>query len=258
MSLWPAVLMYHRVVPDQCPPDPTGNSIHAKDFDRQLTTLLRAGFNCVSLSTIATALAEPERLLLLPERPFSITFDDGYRDNHQYAWPILRRHGLTATIFLVTDWIGDFNGFDRELELDPVPMLTAAQIREMHLAGIDFGSHTCSHPANLSLLAEPALQHELVDSRSAVETVLGARCFDFSYPHGRLDSRVEAAVGRAGYELACGAVGSRLARYCLSRVDAARWTGRALLIGLVERELRRLVQRRAPEVEMGDGSQLAS
>ena len=224
--------MYHRVVDRLDAPDPTGNSITAGAFESQLRWFLRRRYTCIPLPAIAAAESS------LPDRAFAITFDDGYRDNYEVAWPILRRCGLAATIFLVTDCIGRVNEFDRGVGPYPVPMLGDSQIREMHAAGIDFGSHTCSHPDDLTALSGATLTHELVDSKRTIESMLDATCTAFCYPHGKQDAAVEAAVKNAGYAVATGAVGTRLTRYGLSRLDAARWTGATLRVGLMEREVK--------------------
>ena len=75
------------------------------------------------------------------EQTVVITFDDGYRDFYTEAFPVLNRHSYSATVFLPTAYIGEsprkFNG--REC-------LTWSQVRELKTAGIDFGSHTVTHP----------------------------------------------------------------------------------------------------------------
>lgn len=236
MSRWVPILMYHRVVPKLDSPDFSGNSITAEHFEGQMSWLAGRGYTCLPVAAIASAIASGE-VDRLPARSFAITFDDGYRDNYECAWPVLRRYSFTATIFVVTDHIGGVNEFDRGLGIEPVRMLTSKQIRQMHAAGIDFGSHTCSHP-DLTLLTETALHHELIDSKCSVESLLDAPCYDFSYPHGKHNAGVEAAVERAGYALACGTVGTRLAPFWLSRMDAARRTGRKFVAGLMERDLK--------------------
>lgn len=232
------ILMYHRVVERIESPDPTGNSITARAFERQLQWLLSRRYQCVPLAAMAAMGEHSHRETSHTDRVFAITFDDGYRDNYLVAWPILRTFGLTATIFLVTDCIGGVNEFDRHISPIPVEMLTAPDIRQMHAEGIEFGSHTCSHPADLTRLPTPALEHELVESKRAIESMLDKPCTAFSYPHGKLNKNVEAAVQYSTYELACGAVGTRVDRFALSRLDAARWIGAAFTIGLMERELK--------------------
>ncbi len=77
-------------------------------------------------------------------------------------------------------------------------MLNAEQVREMHRAGIDFASHTCSHPASLVRLSDRDLERELVESRLTIRMLTGADVHHFSYPHSKLDGRVAAAVAAAG------------------------------------------------------------
>lgn len=238
MRPFPLILMYHRVVERLESRDPTGNTISVKDFEGQLRWLLSRRFSCVPLARIAAATADVERGRALPDRPFAITFDDGYRDNHRVAWPVLRGLGLTATVFVVTDCIGGANEFDREAGSYPVQMLTADEISEMNEGGIEFGSHTRTHPDDLTALPAGALEKELVDSRMAIEAMLRRRCVAFCYPHGRLNAGVEAAVEKAGYEYACAAVGTRVDRFALSRLDAARWRGGSIGIGVIEREMK--------------------
>ncbi len=93
------LLIYHRVHPqpgpfvlDTLPPDL---------FDRQMAHLSRA-YRVLSLEEIL----ERSRNGSLPNRAAAVTFDDGYADNFEHAYPVLRRHGIPAAIFLVSDCIG--------------------------------------------------------------------------------------------------------------------------------------------------------
>ncbi len=73
--------------------------------------------------------------------------------------------------------------------------------REMARSGIEFGSHTRTHPA-LTGVGDERLRRELSDSRAQIESELGRAAELFSYPHGEIDGRVREAVGRAGYRCA--------------------------------------------------------
>src|ERR1700687_3202340 len=216
---WLPILAYHRVVEGRPPFDPAGNCVTTETFESHLRWLAANGFSSVPLSALGDAFDNGGGL---PRRSVVLTFDGGYRDNSEFAWPLLKRHGFTATIFLVSDAIGGYNHFDADLPGDPVPMMSWEEVREMRLAGIAFGSHTCSHPPSLIALDDDRLRHEVEASKSAVEGSLDAPADQFSYPHDQLDSRVEAAVEAAGYGLACSGVGSRFSRYCLSRVSPPR------------------------------------
>lgn len=92
------VLMYHRVLPQQ---DPLQADTHtARIIDVQFKTLAR-WFKVLPLDEAANLLAEGR----LPPRAVSITFDDGYRDNHDIALPLLQKHGLTATFYVSSGFL---------------------------------------------------------------------------------------------------------------------------------------------------------
>lgn len=90
--------MYHRVLER---PDPLQGELHlARVLDTQFRTL-RQFFNVLPLDEAAEMLAAGK----LPSRAVSITFDDGYRDNHDLALPLLQRHGLTATFYVASGYL---------------------------------------------------------------------------------------------------------------------------------------------------------
>ena len=92
------VLMYHRVLPER---DPLQAEIHvASAMDTQFRTLARY-FKVLPLDEAIALLAEGR----LPARAVSISFDDGYRDNHDIALPLLQRHGLTATFYVSSGFL---------------------------------------------------------------------------------------------------------------------------------------------------------
>lgn len=108
------VLMYHRVTSveghDFVGYEPTVSAT-AQAFDRQMG-FVRRHFNAVSLDQLHAWLQGGASL---PRRPLLITFDDGYRDNFDAAWPVLERYGLPAVIFLATDYVGGERPFDWDL-----------------------------------------------------------------------------------------------------------------------------------------------
>ncbi len=224
-ATWLPVLLYHRVVPKPPKDDPYGNFVSVASFESQLRWLRDHGYRTVPLPALETVFSGAQAAGL-PRRPLAITFDDGYVDNYEHAWPLLKRYGFQATVFVVTDAIGRGSNFDDAYPRSP--MLTAHQIREMSRDGITLGSHTCSHPASLMDLGEIDLARELALSRESLEGLLGAPVTLFAYPHSRHDHRVEKAVARAGYQLACGGTGTRFSRYCLTRVQAPDDGGAAL------------------------------
>jgi len=139
-----------------------------------------------------------------PPSPGSVglTFDDGYEDNYRVALPILQTYGFTATVFLVTDYVGT----DRPLEHDRLAgrsaetsrLVSWSQVREMADLGFRFGSHTCTHP-DLTRLDDGDLERELEASKHTIEDRTGRAVEYFCYPEGWVDERVIRAVEAAGY-----------------------------------------------------------
>lgn len=100
------VLMYHRILPPNDPryvDEQPGMIVHPDTFDMHLRVAKRH-FELVDLHAWLTAAENGEAL---PKRALAITFDDGWRDNLEYALPVLDRHDAPATIYLVSDMVGD-------------------------------------------------------------------------------------------------------------------------------------------------------
>ena len=131
-------------------------------------------------------------------KPVVITFDDGYMDNYTWAYPILKRYGLTASIMLVTSNIGGTNEWDQDSETESSQLLGTAEIREMARNGITYGSHTLTHRA-LTELDDDEAWKEIVESKSALESLTGSEINTFCYPYGHFDQSSREAVEAAGF-----------------------------------------------------------
>jgi peptidoglycan/xylan/chitin deacetylase (PgdA/CDA1 family) len=143
-------------------------------------------------------------------RTVAVTFDDAFRSVLELARPILDDLGLTATVFVPTDfpehpdapmrWPGieQWLGGEHEPELRP---MSWNELRVLADAGWEIGSHTKSHP-RLSSLSDSDLERELEDSRLILEERFGRPCPGLAYPYGDHDARVVEAAGRAGYTAA--------------------------------------------------------
>ena len=117
----------------------------------------------------------------------AITFDDGLESNLRVALPVFADLAMTATVFVVTEWVGTSR------------YCSWAQLRELQRAGWSIQSHTASHPF-LSGLGEAALRHELADARCEIEDRLGQAVITLALPNGDWPpSRFAGLVQDAGY-----------------------------------------------------------
>lgn len=175
------VLMYHSIDNND---DETKLSVSPESFERQMKFLHDHKYNVVGPEKVAAYLEKREPI---PPRTVAITFDDGFYNNYKYAYPVLKRYGLPATIFMITDNIGKegFLGWD--------------QLKEMSDSGlITIGSHTMSH-CWLPDADDKKLPEELKGSRRVLEDGLGKKVVSLCYPLGAHDKRVEDAAREAGY-----------------------------------------------------------
>jgi peptidoglycan/xylan/chitin deacetylase (PgdA/CDA1 family) len=125
----------------------------------------------------------------LPQHPHDrlvvITFDDGFRDFLTNAFPILQRHGFSATVYLPTGFISDDRSALGNVEgrtFKARECLTWREVAELQQAGIEFGSHTVHHP-KLVDLEWPEIENELRESKREIEEHLGAAACSFAYPY---------------------------------------------------------------------------
>lgn len=239
------VLMYHSISPS---PGPT--SIPVGTFRGQIETLVACGYRTVSLGEFAQW---HRGAALLPAKAVVLTFDDGFADFAESAFPILDVHNFSATVFLpsgrmggVEDWVG----------ADPSPrrLLDWSQVRDLAPEGVDFGGHSVTH-ADLTGLSSEALASEVRQCREDIAGQTGRVPSSFAPPYGRAGER-ERKVIEASFELS---VGTRLARadrdsdrYDLPRIemhyfrDLRRWRqfleGRGESYFTARRTLRRVRQ----------------
>ena len=137
-----------------------------------------------------------------PEKTIVLTFDDGYERLYVNAFPILIEMGFSATVFLVSGRCGKTNNWDEKAYVSRNSSLLGwDQIREMDLQGIEFGSHSVTHP-RLDILDLAGIEKEVGESKIQIEEELGHTVSAFAYPFGWYDERVKRIV-KQHYEVAC-------------------------------------------------------
>jgi peptidoglycan/xylan/chitin deacetylase (PgdA/CDA1 family) len=155
------------------------------------------------------------------QRRFVLTFDDGYADFNAQAYPILHRYGFTATVFLVAERMGlrsDWEGQNGDAAAD---LLSWDEIRQLAKSGIDFGSHTLTHP-RLTRLSTREAVHEIARSKSLIEEQLKRKIDLFSYPFGASNARLQQIVCESGYAAGFGVDRGRANPFHQWRVQCQR------------------------------------
>jgi peptidoglycan/xylan/chitin deacetylase (PgdA/CDA1 family) len=189
------ILMYHSVAED--PRAATRRlSVTPAALQRQMTVLRDRGFVGMTFGDFAEACQSGGGL---PAKPVVLTFDDGYADFAETAWPILAENGFPATVFVTTGWIDDAGPY----AAGPAPdrMLSWSQVRRLAAEGVEIGAHSHSHP-ELDQLDGTALAEELRVGRALLEDCIGARIRSLAYPFGYSDPGVAIAARHAGYRCA--------------------------------------------------------
>ena len=159
----------------------------------------------------------------------AITFDDGFRSVEEIAAPLLREHGLPATVFVVTDHVGGTNAWSGSspANIPVLPLLDWNGLARLTNAGMSLGAHSRTHP-DLTAVPLARAQDEIEGSLTALERRTGVRPSSFAYPYGRINDAV-VRVAAAACECACTAelrpIEALDDRWRLPRLDAYYFQG---------------------------------
>ena len=192
------VIIYHKIDVPQPGSRVRGGYTPPARFERQLRYLKRRGFVFHTASELVEHYRAHGRF---PPRGLAITFDDGWRDNYTNAFPILRRHGVTATVFLVPALVGQVSTLAQAEGETPRAHLTREQILEMSAGGIEFGSHSLGHRL-LHQIPADEVRTEIEGSKREIENLLQQPCRVFAYPAGFYTDEARRLAREAGYAAA--------------------------------------------------------
>ncbi len=177
-------LVYHKVSPDL---EWGLTTTTPGQFKAQMLYLQSLGFDFARMQDAGQL-----------QNPVYLTFDDGYANIHHHAAPVLADLGATATVYVITDYIGRKNSWDYFTAKGQVRHLNWGEIRELDRLSWEIGSHACSHE-NLLHVPQRIRQEELSRSRAVLEDGLGHAITSFSAPFNAWDLRLLEEIGEAGY-----------------------------------------------------------
>jgi peptidoglycan/xylan/chitin deacetylase (PgdA/CDA1 family) len=181
------VLVYHNLA-DRA----RGRMVMAgSSFEQQMRYLKANGYRVISLSDLVEWMQLGRQL---PRRAVVLTFDDGYRAFKQWAYPVLRELGFTATLFVYTDYVGAGRN-----------AMTWEDLRQLIAEGFDVQAHSKTHGDLKRAPGEAEPQHrrrlaqELAEPQEIFQRNLGRRSHVLAYPYGSWDEDVLTRAREAGY-----------------------------------------------------------
>ncbi len=181
------ILMYHYV--SELPPNSDRYrrdlTTSPENFKAQLQYLTEAGYHTITLTDLYLHLTQGYPL---PEKPIVLTFDDGYRDAYEVAFPLLLDYGFTGTFFVLAT----------PAHFESPDYLTWAQMKEMSDAGMEIQSHGRDH-VDLRGRSYDYLVYQTRGIQEAIQYHTGRLPRFFCYPSGRYDANVIAVLKSADY-----------------------------------------------------------
>lgn len=173
----PRLVMLHQVTPLELP---SGMNMPPARFERLLQVLQRQGREFVTVSELVSNPKAPNQVAL--------TFDDGFADNYEYAFPLLKKYQAKATIYIAPN-------------IPEIKKLSTEHIKEMAESGlVEFGAHSVHH-VNLTKLDDAQAIEEIQNSKNIIQSMVGS-CWSFAYPYGRFEERHQVMVEAAGFSSA--------------------------------------------------------
>ena len=171
----PRIVMLHQVTPHA---EASGMNMPPAKFEQLLQYLVKKR----AIFCFVSELDQYEG----QSNVFALSFDDGFQDNYQYAFPLLKKYNAKATIYLAT-------------QIEGIEKLNTAQIQEMSASGlIEFGAHT-QHHVNLLKLSDEEAFAEMQASKKDVEVLVG-KCLSFAYPFGRFNEKHQQMAKKIGFK----------------------------------------------------------
>jgi peptidoglycan/xylan/chitin deacetylase (PgdA/CDA1 family) len=184
------ILTYHKIAPVDSKSIYPGTFVPPQLFGKHLRHLALKGYTTSRLESAFTSNSSQKTVVL--------TFDDGFQDFADEAFPRLNKVGFHSTVFLVANHIGGHNEWDTKIGDSRASLMSKATILQLHEQGVEFGSHTLSH-AHLDQISAAEQRVEIINSRTVLESELGIPINTFCFPYGGYNEYTLKCVDEAGY-----------------------------------------------------------
>lgn len=182
------ILIYHHVSENT----PASTSVSTEQFRTHLQLLKDEGFTVVDLRTTLAKLQRGEEIA---DNAVAITFDDGFHNIYDNAWPLLKEYGYPFTLFVATDAIDQ--GYN--------DMMTWDQLREMKKAGVTVANHSTDHGYLVRQHRRDRqwlnrVQNNIEQAQARLQTELGDDIpLWFAYPYGEFTLALADRLADMGY-----------------------------------------------------------
>ncbi len=215
------VIQYHKIDMPAADSLVRGCFTPPRRFARQMAWLKKAGFVFYTASELIEHFQQNG---VFPENGIALTFDDGWKDNHTNAFPILRDLGIKATIFIIPSVTGETSTKAAAKGEGPRAHLSREEILEMSRHGIEFGSHSMNHRI-LPELSREELRLEVEEAKKQIEELTQKPCPTFAYPAGYFSDDAKQIISEAGHTAAFTTTygpADRIDLYALNRTEILR------------------------------------
>ena len=195
------ILTYHQVRPITDKDDENFRRFitSPEEFERQLRYLKENGYTVIPLNDVINHLASSSPLR---GKYVVLTFDDGYQSQYQYAFPLLKEYGDTATFFIYTNAIHNLKR-----------AMTWEEVINLDKEGMSIGAHTKSHTMLTKISDEKQLEEEIQGSKDDLEAHIHKPVELFAYPYGQYNDAIVKNVKKDGFLGAVSVIAGQLQTY---------------------------------------------
>lgn len=191
------ILMYHQFLEKREQAGKIKIYVTKKTLELHLFILKILGYKTITFRDLAQMMESGFK----KDKYIILTVDDGYKDNYEILFPLLKKYKMKAVIYFVTGV--DYNRWTVEGEGEnKFLLMNSDEVREMNESGlVEFGGHTLTHPS-LPKLDDKTLEEEIFKNKKELENIVGEEIVSFAYPYGHQTVRVQNVAKKAGYKFA--------------------------------------------------------